>query len=151
VITVALGVDAPAGALGNVASTVGAVSSSGLPIRVVAVMPVRVLATIQVVSTQPAIAIAPAIRAALSGFAAEKPGEPLYAARVLAATTAVSGVVAAQIVGWERNGDVTSTATELTAARASWPSDSAAPQGAELLSIDGDPHWLRIDVVAPGS
>lgn len=151
VITVALGAGAPDGALDNVASTVETLSPSGLPVRVVAATLVNVLATVKVTSAQSATAIEPAIRTALSGFAADRPGEPLYAARVLAAANAVSGVIAAQIVGWERYEAVTSTATALTAARASWAAKRSAPHGAELLSIDGDPHWLRIDVVAPGS
>jgi hypothetical protein len=151
VITVALATDAPVRTLDNVATTVGTLSSSGLPVRVVAATAVPVLATVQVISAQPADAIEPLVRTALSGFAAQAPGDPMYAAQVLSALTAVTGVVAAEIVGWERHGNATTTATSLSASRATWPAQTSAPTGAELLSIDGSAQRLTIEVVAPNS
>jgi hypothetical protein len=120
-------------------------------VRVVAATGVTVLATVQVISSQATDAIEPLVRTALSGFAAQAPGKPLYAAQVLSAVTAVSGVVAAEIVGWERLGNATTTATSLGAARATWGAQTSAPTGAELLSIDGSAQRLTIEVVAPGS
>jgi hypothetical protein len=149
VITVSLGANAPDGSLDTLAVAVGPLSPSGLPVRIVAATPVSVQVSVQIVSAQPATGIEPAIRSVLGGLEARRPGDPLYAAAVLSAATAVPGVIAAQILGWERIYSATGTGTSLTAARASWAAHSAAPTGAELLTIDGTQHVLNIDVAVP--
>lgn len=149
VITVALAANAPAGTLDAVSAATGPLSPSGLPVRVVTAQPVAALATVQIVSAQASGTIEPAVRAALTNLAAARPGDPLYASQVLTTAVAVSDVVAARVIGWEREADTTSTRPALTAARASWGPEDLAPTGAELLAIDGAQHKLVIEVVAP--
>jgi hypothetical protein len=151
VITVALASNAPIATLDALSATTAPVSASGLPVRVVTAQIVPVLATVQIVSEQAAGTIEPAARGALKGLAAPNPGDPLHASRVLVAATAVPDVVAARIIGWERSGDATTSASRLTAKRASWSQQNSAFIGAELLTIDGDQHQLVIEVVAPRS
>jgi hypothetical protein len=151
VISVASADDAPSDLLDQLADTMGEVSASGLPVRFVDAQVVQVELTIDVISDRPATAIEPAVRNALSGLPARRPGDPLYAAQVLTAATGVAGVIAAAISDWERLGDPTSTATALHAAGASWAADSPAPTGAELLTIDGALHHMQLNIHAPNA
>ena len=147
VVTVAPGTAAPQDLLHRVRGAVGTTSASGLAVRVATATIVPVRACVRIISRNPAIA--PAVRAALGGRSAERPGAPLLAARLLSAATAVDGVLAAQIDRWARAGARPLTATSLHAARARWPAHSRLPSGAELLLIDASEQHLEIDVQPP--
>ena len=145
VVTVVREPKAPKDLAERVAAALGPAAASGTPVRVVEADVVRLAARITIVGE--GTRLAAQVSAALDGLAARAPGVPLFATEVLAAATALPGVVAASIDSWHRPSMLPQSGDSQLAARAHWPPGAPAPDPAELLVLDG--HALELSVTAP--
>jgi hypothetical protein len=145
VLTIAPAADAPPDLADRVAGAAGPVSASGLPVRVVAARPAAVGAALEVVTAAPHAAAA--VRAAVDGLAAPRPGARLTSAAVVAAAAAAVPGGGVTLTRWGRRGRRWSAAGSMPAAPAAWPRGSARPQGAELLALDA--ASVRVTVTVP--
>ena len=145
VVTVAREPKAPKDLAERVATALGSAAASGTPVRVVEAHVVRLAARITIIGS--GTRLAAHVSAALDGLAARAPGVALFATEVLAAATAVPGVVAANVDGWHRLSMLPESGDSQRAARAHWRPGAPAPDPAELLVLDG--HALELSVTAP--
>ncbi|HUN79651.1 MAG TPA: hypothetical protein VMU32_12055 [Solirubrobacteraceae bacterium] len=146
VVTIAASGGASARLVRSVQASLGTKTAGGLPVRVLAARVVPVQADVEVIAAD--ASCEDGVLGELSGLGAERPGEPLRAARVLSAATAAPGVRAAAVRRWSRPGAGRASPAAIPAAGASWPADAPAPRAAELLRIS--PETLRVQIAKPG-
>ncbi|MBV9098825.1 MAG: hypothetical protein JO079_12290, partial [Frankiaceae bacterium] len=127
VVTVASATVAPPA----LAAEVGAVlAAAGM--RAYAVAAERLPVAVSLAVVGPAQAYA-AVRAAVLGLTAERPGVPLHAAAVVAAATGVAGIAAARVTAWSRSAQVV-TGAAYPARGAGWQ-PTGVPRPAELVVV----------------